>query len=120
MEPTLRVPLETSIGTENMRPEWFENAVNAAMNKHKKTPSSVAIKEVLAEVPDELKANGEVDSVVVSFHLKSYRKDHKPKSFKRLVKEFMDSLNDGATALFSDEAKEKAQQIQLRLEDGHD
>ena len=93
MEPTLRVPLETSIGTENMRPEWFENAVNAAMNKHEKTPSTVTIKEVLTETPDELKANGEVDSIVVSFHLKSYRKDHKPKSFKRLVKEFMDSLN---------------------------
>lgn len=102
-----------------MRPEWFENAVNAAMAKHEKTPSSVAIKEILPEVPDELKANGEVDSIVVSFHLKSYRKDHKPKAFKTLVKEFMDSLNDGATALFSDEAKEKAQQIRLRLDDGN-
>ena len=103
-----------------MRPDWFDKAVNAAMVKHEKTPSSVAIKEVLAEVSDELKAKEDIDSVVVSFHLKSYRKEHKPKAFKTLVKEFMDSITDGASALFSDEAKEKAQQIRLRLEDGND
>lgn len=102
-----------------MRPDWFDEAVSAAMIKHEKTPSNVAIREVLTEVPDELKADGEVDSVVISYHLKSYRKEHKPKAFKTLVQEFMNSISNENFQSLSEESKDKAQQILVRLDDGN-